>query len=294
MKFFKIKNQIEEQGNGKWKQWLKAGGILAGGAIVYLFIFGVLMGSTQPGRYTSKEISEVYTIVESSGGTYYGGVHDLTYVGSGSFLFLDGETYVGEFDKSQRNGNGTYTWTNGDKFTGTWTDDHMTKGIYTFADGRTYDGTFQDGHLVDGIIHLNQAAGKYNFSYYDATIVNGHLSTVSCQSTDGFHYNGHLNGYAEVTYPSGNQYYGDMSGGKREGSGTFKWINGGVEIASYVGEWKNDVEWGTGEYYYTAESFPYISGNFVNGKPDGTVKYYESASKTFTTTWKNGVCTESK
>ena len=40
--------------------------------------------------------------------------------------------------------------------------------------------------------------------------------------------------------------------------------------------------------------FARFFGNFVNGKPDGTVKYYESDSKTFTTTWKDGVCTESK
>lgn len=294
MKFFEMRDKIEKRGHVKWKHWLKAAVIMGSGVIIYFMIFGILIGSTNPSKYTAKEISEVYTVVESSGGTYYGGVHDLTYVGKGTFQFLDGATYVGDFDKSKRNGNGTYTGTNGDKFTGSWIDDQMFQGTYTFADGRVYDGTFQEGYLIDGMIHMNQAAGKYNFNFYDAKVENGQITTVSCQTKDGFHYNGKLNGYAEVTYPSGNKYHGEMSDGKRNGSGTFEWISGGAEIASYTGAWKYDVESGNGEYHYTAASFPYISGNFVNGKPDGTVKYYESDSKTFTTTWKNGVCTESK
>jgi len=294
VKFFEIGGRIKERNHGRWVQWLKAAFIMAGGAVIYVFIFGLLMGRTNPGRYTAKEISDVYTVVESSGGTYYGGVQDFTYVGKGTFQFLDGATYIGEFAKSKRNGSGTYSWPNGDKFTGTWADDQMFQGTYTFADGRVYDGTFQNGHLVDGMIHLNQAAAKYNFSFYDAKVEGGQVTSISCQTTDGLHYNGKLSGYAEVTYPSGNKYHGNMSGGQRDGSGTFTWMSGGAEVAFYTGNWKNDAESGTGEYHYTAQSFPYISGNFVNGKPDGTVKYYESDSKTFTTTWKDGVCTESK
>ena len=294
MKFFEIRDRIEERSHGKWRQWLKAAGIMGGAALIFVVIFSILMGSTHPSKYTAKDISQVYTVVESSGGTYYGGVQDQAYIGDGTFQFLDGATYIGEFGKSQRNGNGTYTWPNGDKFMGMWLDDQMTQGAYTFADGRVYDGTFKEGHLTDGMIHLNQAAAKYGFTFYDAKVEGGQVTTVSCQTTNGLHYNGKLTGYAEVTYPSGNKYHGNMSNGKRDGSGTFDWISGGVEVASYTGKWLNDTASGEGEYHYTSEKYPFISGRFANGKPDGKVKYYESDSKTFTTTWKDGVCTESK
>ena len=294
MKFFKIRNQIEKRGHGRLHQLAKTAGIMGSGALIFVVIYGILMGSTHPGKYTTKELSQVYTVIESLGGTYYGGLQDQAYSGSGTFQFLDSAIYIGEFGKSKRNGNGTYTWPNKDKFEGIWLDDQMAQGMYTFADGRVYNGTFTDGHLTDGTIHLNHVANKYGFSFYDATVEGGEVTAISCQSVNGLHYNGKLTGYAEITYPSGNKYHGNMINGKREGPGTFDWISGGVEIASYTGDWKDDMASGNGEYHYTAESYPYIYGRFSNGKPDGKVKYCESDSKTFTTTWKDGVCTESK
>ncbi|MBO4798236.1 MAG: hypothetical protein J5494_05635, partial [Candidatus Methanomethylophilaceae archaeon] len=55
----------------------------------------------------------------------------------------------GEFSNDARNGEGTYTWSNGDEYTGTFLNNEMNgHGIYRFASGRTFEGEFRNGSLV--------------------------------------------------------------------------------------------------------------------------------------------------
>jgi len=58
-------------------------------------------------------------------------------------------TYTGSFREGKRDGNGQFTWINGDQYLGEWKDDKMNgKGIYTFSDGTCYEGTFKDDEMI--------------------------------------------------------------------------------------------------------------------------------------------------
>ena len=279
----KFKDVATNQRKKIWMKALQTGGVL----LLFLVVFGVLRAQTSPSKYTTDDSMEIsYTVAESSGGTYFGALQKAMYIGEGTFQHIDGGVYNGEFVGSKRNGKGTFRWSNGDTFQGTWANDKMAEGTYTFADGVTFTGTFKDDKWEKGHLTLGAALGKYGFTEFSADISNGGVDAVVFTLKDGTHYNGAVSGWAEITYSSGNKYAGDVAGGKRHGEGTFTWTSG----ARYKGKWNSDVMEGAGEYRYGADTYPYISGTFKSGRPDGKVTYYKDSSKSFKTSWQGGVC----
>ena len=75
-----------------------------------------------------------------------------------------GHTYIGEFKDGERNGQGTYTYPNGDKYVGEFKDGkHNGQGTHTFANGNKYVGELKDGkYNGQGIKFL--ANGKVDLS----------------------------------------------------------------------------------------------------------------------------------
>ena len=63
-------------------------------------------------------------------------------------------------------------------------------------------------------------------------------------------------------YDSGEVYYGQVTGGQRNGYGTWTYANG----KKYVGEFKNDRMHGQGTYTF-ADGTILHSGEWVNGQP---------------------------
>ena len=264
---------------------------IVGVIVIFVAIFAFLLGMTSPGKYTdSKSLTQEYTQVETSDGTYYGAMDGAVFSGTGVFQHLDGSVYTGDFSASQRNGEGTFRWANGDTFQGTFAGDQMVEGTYTFADGRTYKGTFSSNKWADGTFTLGKAAAALGFTEFSASISNGNIQSLVFTMTNGTHYNGNLSGYAEIKYPSGNTYAGDVSSGKRNGSGTFHWMSGGAVVAAYNGNWKDDLMDGQGTYNYNNGDYPYVEGTFEKGLLEGKATYYKEKGKSFKTTWKNGVC----
>ena len=85
----------------------------------------------------------------------------------GTIKYDDGRKYTGEYviidGNKIRNGKGTITNTNGDKYEGSFKDDLFRgKGIYTWADGTKYEGDFKNNQLNGyGIIYY--PSGKKQF-----------------------------------------------------------------------------------------------------------------------------------
>lgn len=331
---------------------------------VFLIVFSLVSNFASPEKLTSTEpFTQVYTVIESEGGTYLGPATDLVYSGLGEFQYIAGGIYEGSFVDSLRDGEGTYTWENGDRFEGTWSadgmvegtltfangstytgtfadgtfcsgdfdsettfasggtyvgsirqskrggkgvfvwengdsfsgtweDDQMADGTYTFADGRCYKGTFKDNKYDTGVFSLDTLASDKGFSSFEATFTSGKLTGFDFKTTSGLSYDGDINGSASITYKSGNKYVGKVKNGVRHGAGVFMWMSNSSVTASYNGNWVDGVMSGSGKYYYSEKSYPYIAGTFVNGKPDGSAIYYKEAGNTFTTTWSNGKCTK--
>ena len=56
----------------------------------------------------------------------------------------NGDVYEGDVEHDLRNGQGTYTWADGNRYVGQYVDDRMQGiGTYYWPDGRTYEGSFE-------------------------------------------------------------------------------------------------------------------------------------------------------
>ena len=68
----------------------------------------------------------------------------------GSYIFDDGDKYVGEWKDDKFHGQGTYYYSNGDRYVGEWKSDKQHgQGIFYYSDGDTDKGEWKDGELVD-------------------------------------------------------------------------------------------------------------------------------------------------
>ena len=87
--------------------------------------------------------------------------------GQGTYIFSDGENYVGEWKDGEENGQGTYTFSDGAKYVGEFKFGKRNgQGTYTFYDGGKYVGEFFNGKMWNGTKYDENG----NFSY---KLVNG-------------------------------------------------------------------------------------------------------------------------
>ena len=158
------------------------------------------------------------------------------YYGRGTYIYADGEKYVGEWQSDQRHGRGTFTSKDGE-YVGQWKDNIPSGyGIWTFADGQKYVGelkdgkfhgrgiwTFADGRKYDGEWQSDQRHGRGTFIYADGQRYVGEWKD---------------NGFHEGTYTSadGEKYVGEWKDGLPHGKGIFTRKDGSKQI----GEWENN------------------------------------------------------
>lgn len=82
--------------------------------------------------------------------------------GWGTYLFENGDTYVGDFKSGKKQGRGTYTFRNGDVYIGEYEDDARTgHGTYMYANGDHYVGEFQVGMRNGYGVYTYASGGKY-------------------------------------------------------------------------------------------------------------------------------------
>jgi hypothetical protein len=107
---------------------------------------------------------------------YEGSFKDSKYDGDGVFTFANGDSYKGKFVDDKFNGKGVYTYANGDKYDGDFKDDlYDGKGIYTTKKGNKYDGGFKAGKF-DGDGILTQPDGDtFTGNFKEDVIVKGAL-----------------------------------------------------------------------------------------------------------------------
>ena len=74
---------------------------------------------------------------------------DTTGKPSTTLALPKGDNYVGDRDKGGNlHGQGTYTYVSGSKYVGQWRDNTMNGyGVYTWADGETKEGIWKNGRL---------------------------------------------------------------------------------------------------------------------------------------------------
>lgn len=119
--------------------------------------------------------------------------------GQGTFIYTDGDKYEGEWNGGKRNGQGVYISTSGGRYTFR---NPNGQGIYKLTNGYMYEGNYLGGKM---------------------------------------------NGRGKLTFANDEKYVGNFKDDKLVGQGTYSFPNG----EKYEGEFKNDLYNGQGTYTYT-------------------------------------------
>ena len=203
--------------------------------------------------------------------------------GQGTYTYANGDKYVGEYKDGKKNGQGTYYYSNGEKFIGGWKNNQRNgQGTYIHANGEKYVGKFKDGK--------QHGQGTYTYANGDKYV--------------GEWKNGLKDGQSTFTWMIGDKYVGEFKDGKQHGQGTHTYLNGN----KYLGEWKNGLKNGQGTFSYpngkkyigewnnnnpTQGIFTYANGDkyegeFKDGKKHGQGVYTYPSGDKYVGEWKNG------
>jgi len=156
----------------------------------------------------------------------------------GPWTYDNGE-YIGEWLNNKRNGQGTFTFNDGNKYIGQYKDGQRNgKGTFTFASGNKYTGQFKDGYFH----------GQGTFAF------------VSGEKHVGEFREDNFNGQGIHTYEDGSKYVGEFRDDKRNGQGTYTYTNG----EKYVGYFKDSKKDGYGTLY-NADRTIYQQGLWKDG-----------------------------
>lgn len=166
--------------------------------------------------------------------------------GYGEYVFNNGQTYKGSFKFGKRNGLGKYTWPDGSWYVGEWQDDKRHGfGVYVNAFGVMKGGKWENGVCTNSKTTLGFGDGDDEFAKnIDIISEMKYFIPSNCASGDC------VNGYGEVTYPSGTTYDGTFRDGVRDGYGTISWTNGNA----YTGSWQQNYQHGIGMFIYPTHS----------------------------------------
>lgn len=238
------------------------------------------------GEFSNGKYNGFGTLVSDDGSKYIGQFKNGDYHGTGKLLYEDGNKYVGEFKKGNRhgkgkmiakdgtetsgtyynnfledniktkdsrcsgdceNGQGTYTWDNGDKYIGQWRDGKRHgKGKYIFKNKGLLYGMFENDKFIKHI-------GRPIHSKENHKIIIGYLGDVN------------FNGEGNLKLENGNSYTGSFINGEFHGKGSMIYRKKG---SVYTGNWKNGLRHGHG-YIITEKGDRYYKGNWKNDKKDG-------------------------
>ncbi len=158
--------------------------------------------------------------------------------GFGTFVYNNGEKYIGQFDHGEKDGQGVYFYNNNSTYSGSWKKGKFNgEGRLTKADGGVDAGIWDNGQLTQTMEVKNQCI------YGD------------CQD-----------GYGIYLYANGVKYMGTFKNGETIDQGVCYYPNG----AKYVGQWKNRQMNGMGRLYHADGTIE--EGTWGNGKYLGKAK----------------------
>jgi len=256
--------------------------------------------------YKWKKFGEEETHEKYEGEVNWSGVPD----GLGTFTYLDGNKYKGEFIEEERSGLGTYIWSNHEdreKYVGEFTNDKFGKvGKIYYKNGQIYDGevfedleygkgikTLPDGRRYEGTWRRTKGDNitKWEITGYDKD------ENKILEISEG-------EGEGSYVFTNGDEYEGEWKNGIREGNGSQSYSSGG----RYEGEWKKDLWDGKGTFYeingdkyvgqfrnwnrhghgiYTWTNGQKYDGQWIDGKRHGYgIMMFKSGEK-YEGEWKN-------
>jgi len=179
-------------------------------------------------------------IYYENGDIFEGDIKNYLRNGKGKFI-SDSETYEGDWEEDQKNGEGTLIFKDGSKYVGQFRNNQFNgKGKIESNDGFYYCGDFlnnqmdgkgylrgSNGHIYNGDFKNGLFHGEGEFKWIDQSKVEIYKGNYSFGKKDG-------NG--TFTFSDGNIYKGEWKSGNPDGIGIFETQN-----RKYKGNWRSGI-----------------------------------------------------
>jgi hypothetical protein len=234
-----------------------------------------------PGREIAPGVRE---LTFADGSVYRGAMRGASLHGKGEYLSKSFR-YEGDFNEGLKQGEGTYTWENGDRYQGHFASDRPDgRGRYQFANGDAYEGEVQLGVIM----------GRGNYASKNGDVFDGSFE------------NGKPHGVGVYRFASGDRYEGEMDAGRLQGRGRYYSKNGdrvegafvdgkpqgkGVYNFSNGDRYEGDIRGGelTGQGAYFYKTGMKYEGEVRLGQPQGKGTFWFLDGTRFEGTFEGGL-----
>lgn len=179
----------------------------------------------------------------ADGGYYRGTFHQGVFHGYGIREYGNGHTYKGMWKNDTKNGYGEYTFSDGRSYFGWWKDDCFQGfGCMTLSGGEVYVGEYEN-HKENGIFLYNRGNKWSGYKAADGKVIGSSAGRWTAYK-DGSEYCGPI-----IERRRGNTIYR-----VKEGFGEYCFPDDDSECPSdrYMGQFKDDMPYGTGIRLYTS------------------------------------------
>lgn len=176
-------------------------------------------------------------------GYYRGTFHQGVFHGYGIREYGNGHTYKGMWKNDTKNGYGEYTFSDGRSYFGWWKDDCFQGfGCMTLSGGEVYVGEYEN-HKENGIFLYNRGNKWSGYKAADGKVIGSSAGRWTAYK-DGSEYCGPI-----IERRRGNTIYR-----VKEGFGEYCFPDDDSECPSdrYLGQFKDDMPYGTGIRLYTS------------------------------------------
>jgi hypothetical protein len=212
--------------------------------------------------------------------------------GDGRAEFFDGRVFIGQLENGKKVGRCTYLWPDGQRYVGDWRDDLQDGvGEWTSAQGDRYVGEYRFGKRegkgvmtyanrmeYDGEWLADRPSGNGKFRFQNGDVYEGQVlagqqtgsGTLTQKSGDryvGQWLRGERDGKGQAEWKNGQRYEGDWRRDRKHGNGSMRFPDGGT----YDGQWREDHASGQGSV--TFASGDTYAGDVLDGVPQGKGLY---------------------
>lgn len=187
------------------------------------------------------------TFLFPNGNRYIGEYQGNKMHGRGEFFWTNGNIYKGEYKDGMRDGTGELKFYNGSGYNGDWKNGYMEgAGVYTWTNGNRYSGDFVKG-FREGNAEFLWANGDKYVGGFKKDLMDGHgeYTAENGESYSGQYRDDAKDGQGTYIWSSGDKYTGEWKKNLHDGFGTYFWNDGG----RYEGEWKDHKMHGKGVEY---------------------------------------------
>ena len=234
-----------------------------------------------PGKEIAPGVRE---LTFADGSIYRGAMRGASLHGHGEYISKSFK-YEGDFSEGLKQGEGTYTWENGDRYTGHFSADRPDgHGRYQFGNGDTYEGDVQMGVIVGRGTYTTKGGDVFEGSFANGKPNGvGVYRFASGDRYEGEMVQGKMQGKGLYYTKSGDRVQAPFADGKPQGKGIYYFANGD----RYEGDMEAGALTGQGAYFYAA-GMKY-EGEIRAGQPQGKGVFWFADGTRFEGVFENGL-----